>query len=64
LEILNAIDGSTVLPSLIFACNTNGHVPATNVLENGIELLKNHWPSLPAVRNIWNKMLDVYLHSN
>lgn len=42
LKILNAIDGSTVLPSLIFACNTNGHVPATNVLENGIELLKNH----------------------
>jgi hypothetical protein len=49
---------------LIFACNTNGHVPATNVLENGIALLKNHLPSLPAVRNIWNKMLHLYLHSN
>lgn len=44
---MGRLHGATTLPSLIFACNTNGHEPATNVPENGIELLQNHWTSQP-----------------
>lgn len=35
------------LPSLIFAYNTNGHVPTIVVQENGIDLLNSHLPSQP-----------------
>jgi hypothetical protein len=42
----------TVLPSLLFACSSSGHVPAITVPENKIEQLQSHLTSQPAVEEI------------
>jgi len=42
----------TVLPSLLFAYSTSGHVPAITVPENEIEQLQSHLTSQPAVEEI------------
>lgn len=39
------------LPSLICAYNTNDHGPAGGALKTGIELLQNHLPLLPTIKN-------------